>query len=77
MIPRELEIAAMRACLSPLGDYVGDIGMERPLADYSREEVLTLVEVVVTPIRRTCSTSMNAWQPESAPSSSSAWRARS
>jgi hypothetical protein len=46
--PTEMEIAAMRSCLSPLGQYVGDIGMGRPLADYSREEVLTLVDVVVS-----------------------------
>jgi hypothetical protein len=46
--PSDMELAAMRACLSPLGEYVGSIGMERPLADYSREEVLTLIDVVVT-----------------------------
>lgn len=46
--PTEMEMAAMRSCLAPLGEYVGSIGMERPLADYSRNEVLTLVEVVVT-----------------------------
>ena len=38
----------MRACLSPLGEYVGSIGMRRPLADYTRDEVLTLIDVVVT-----------------------------
>lgn len=46
--PTEMELAALRACLAPLGEYVGSIGMARPLADYSRDEVLTLVEVVVT-----------------------------
>lgn len=44
----DLERQAMRACLIPLGEYVGSIGMERPLADYSREEVLMLIEVVVS-----------------------------
>ncbi len=44
----DLERQAMHACLMPLGEYVGSIGMERPLADYSREEVLMLIEVVVT-----------------------------
>lgn len=44
----EMEIAAMRACLAPLGEYVGEIGMQRPLADYSRDEVLRLIDVVVT-----------------------------
>jgi hypothetical protein len=43
----EMEKAAMRACLLPLGGYVGSIGMERPLADYSQEEVLMLIDIVV------------------------------
>lgn len=45
--PYDLELDAMRAALAPLGDYVSSIGMERPLADYRREEVLRLVEVVI------------------------------
>lgn len=45
--PSDLEIAAMRAALAPLGDYVSTLGMGRPLADYRKEEVLRLVEVVV------------------------------
>jgi Family of unknown function (DUF6511) len=44
----ELEQAAMAAALGPLGEYVASIGMDRPLPEYSREEVLTLIEVVVT-----------------------------
>ncbi|MBF0182385.1 MAG: hypothetical protein HQM03_20405 [Magnetococcales bacterium] len=43
-----LEKAAMAAALRPLGEYVASIGMQRPLADYTREEVLTLIEVAVT-----------------------------
>ena len=46
--PTEMEVAAMQACLAPLGEYVASIGMERPLADYSRDEVLTMIDVVVT-----------------------------
>ena len=46
--PTELEQAAMAAALGPLGEYVASIGMERSLSDYSREEVLTLIEIVVT-----------------------------
>ena len=46
--PSDMELAAMRACLSPLGEYVGSIGMRRPLADYTRDEVLTLIDVGVT-----------------------------
>ena len=45
--PSDLELAAKRAALTPLGDYVSTIGMDRPLADYRKEEVLRLVEVVV------------------------------
>ncbi|MBF0154660.1 MAG: hypothetical protein HQL64_13040 [Magnetococcales bacterium] len=44
----DLEQAAMAAALIPLGEYVASIDMQRPLADYTREEVLTMVEVVVT-----------------------------
>ena len=43
-----MENEAMVSCLMPLGDYVGTIGMQRPLADFSRQEVLTLIEVVIT-----------------------------
>lgn len=46
--PSEMEMAAMGCCLSPLGKFVGAIGMDRPLASYSREEVMTLIDVVVT-----------------------------
>ena len=44
----DLERAAMAAALAPLGEYVGGIGMHRPMADYTKQEVLTLIEVVVT-----------------------------
>ena len=44
----DFERAAMAATLAPLGEYVGSIGMHRPLADYSKQEVLTLVEVIIT-----------------------------
>jgi hypothetical protein len=43
----DTEKAAMAAALRPLGDYVTDLGLERPLAAYSREEILTLIEIVV------------------------------
>jgi hypothetical protein len=46
--PTEMEIAAMQSCLAPLGEYVACIGMQRPLADYSREDVLRLIDVVIT-----------------------------
>ena len=37
----------MAAALGPLGEYMDEIGWDRPLADYSRDEVLTLIEVAV------------------------------
>lgn len=46
--PTEMELAAMASCLVPLGEYVGYIGMHRPLAEYSKNEVLMLINVVVT-----------------------------
>ena len=46
--PSEMELTAMVSCLAPLGEYVGAIGMQRPLADYSKDEVLMLIDVVVT-----------------------------
>ena len=46
--PSEMELAAMASCLAPLGEYVGAIGMQRPLTDYSKDEVLMLIDVVVT-----------------------------
>jgi hypothetical protein len=46
--PSDMELAAMRACLAPLGEYVGAIGMDRPLSAYSCEEILQLIDVVVT-----------------------------
>lgn len=46
--PTEMEQAAMQSCLAPLGECVAEIGMQRPLADYQRVEVLKLIEVVVT-----------------------------
>lgn len=46
--PSDMEVVAMQSCLAPLGEYVGSIGMQRPLAEYSRGEVVMLIEVVVT-----------------------------
>jgi hypothetical protein len=44
----DLEKEAMASALAPMGEYVGSIGMTRPLADYKKEEVLILIEVVIT-----------------------------
>jgi hypothetical protein len=43
----DTEKAAIAAALRPLGDYVVALGIERPLAAYRRDEILTLVEIVV------------------------------
>lgn len=39
---------SIESVLKPLGEYVAEIGMNRPVADYSREEILCLIEVAVT-----------------------------
>lgn len=46
--PTKQETEAMEATLRPLGEYVSEIGMHRPLQDLKRDEVLTLIEVVIT-----------------------------
>ncbi len=46
--PTDLEKAGMEAALVPLGEYVAEIGMQRPFAALTKQEVLTLIEVVVT-----------------------------
>jgi predicted metalloendopeptidase len=46
--PTDLEKAGMEAALVPLGEYVAEIGMQRPFAELTKQEVLTLIEVVVT-----------------------------
>lgn len=42
-----LEQQALAAALHPLGEAVTEIGMDKPLSAYTREEVLTLIEVIV------------------------------
>lgn len=47
--PTPHEIAAMRAAIQPMAEYIGaDVGYNKPIQDYSREEILTLIEVIVT-----------------------------
>lgn len=46
--PTDREKKGMEAALGPLGEYVASIDMTRPMADYSRDEILTLIEVVIT-----------------------------
>ncbi|MBF0148252.1 MAG: hypothetical protein HQL84_17135 [Magnetococcales bacterium] len=44
----DLEKEAMTTALRPLGEFIASIGMHRPLADYSKEEVLNMIKVVVS-----------------------------
>jgi hypothetical protein len=44
----DFERAAIQSCLAPLGECVAEIGMDKPLSAYSKEQVLTLIEVIVT-----------------------------
>ncbi len=46
--PSKQEKEAMEAAIQPLAEYVTEIGMHRPLQDYSRGEILTMIEVVIT-----------------------------
>ena len=41
------EKEAIESALKPLGEYVTEIGMDRPVSSYSREEVLCLIEVAL------------------------------
>ena len=46
--PTAFEQECFVKVLNPLGDYVAEIGIHKTFDDLSREEVLTLIEVVVT-----------------------------
>ena len=44
----DFERDCMNKALRPLGEYVAEIGTEKAFQDLTREQVLTLIEVVVT-----------------------------
>ncbi|WP_339751857.1 DUF6511 domain-containing protein [uncultured Marinobacter sp.] len=46
--PTHNEKAAMEAVLPLLGEYVASVGMDKRLSAYSREEILQMVDVVLT-----------------------------
>lgn len=46
--PTDFEKACMEKALRPLGEIVAEIGTHKAFADLSREQALTLIEVVVT-----------------------------
>ncbi|API75448.1 hypothetical protein CJO81_13395 [Ralstonia solanacearum] len=39
--------AAMRRCLRPFGQVAGEIGFDKPLAHYTEEEALRVIEAIV------------------------------
>jgi len=45
--PTDIEKQCMERTLRPLGEIVAEIGMRKPLAEYTRAEILTLIAVVV------------------------------
>ena len=46
--PTDFERDCMNKALRPLGEYVAEIGTDKAFQDLTREQVLTLIEVVVT-----------------------------
>ena len=46
--PTRNEKSAMDAVLPHLGEYVASVGMDKPLSAYRREEILQMVDVVLT-----------------------------
>lgn len=44
----DFERDCMSKALRPLGEYVAEIGTDKAFQDLTREQVLTLIEVVVT-----------------------------
>ena len=46
--PSEAELGAMQQCLKPLGEAASEIGMDRPLSNYTQQEALRLINAVVT-----------------------------
>jgi len=46
--PTHVEHQAFEAALSALGQAVAEIGKEKPLDHYSREEILRIVEICVS-----------------------------
>ena len=49
--PAVMNTTALKACLNPLGHYVETTGLSRPLADYSQDEILALIDTVVVAYR--------------------------
>ncbi len=48
----DIEIKAEQSVLMPLGDYVASIGLDVPLAAYSKEQIEGVVSTIVTSYHR-------------------------
>ena len=46
--PTKEEKEAMEAAIQPLAEIVTEIGMHLPLQDYRRDQILTVIEVIIT-----------------------------
>ena len=46
--PSKNETTAMESCLQPLWEYLQSIGIDRPPAVLSKQEILVLIETIVT-----------------------------
>ena len=46
--PTSNESRALESVLQPLGDYVVSIGIDKPLSEYERAEILQLINVIIT-----------------------------
>ena len=50
----EIEAFALASALRPLGEIAKEIGMRKPIFEYTKEEALTLIEVVVDAYQKYC-----------------------
>lgn len=46
--PSDIEIASMKKCLKAFGEAAGEIGVTKPLGDYSEAEALRVIDAIVT-----------------------------
>ena len=46
--PSDVELTAMRHCLTAFGEAADEIGFTKPLGDYSEAEALRVIDAIVT-----------------------------
>jgi hypothetical protein len=49
-----LEQQALEAALRPLGEVAAEIGFDKPLAAYTKEQALTVIEAIVSGYQARC-----------------------